>query len=325
MNRNQVDNINNFENNDCKSNCQKLYTEIPLFVKLLILITVTLYILNIFFSFISFYLANVPYYTIYNYQIWRIFSTSLISTNFINVIFSILFWVKHASNLEDNMGTIIYLIIFIINSTFIQIFITLLYYIISLVISNKKFLYNKINSKGKVINSGIWPYIICELTLLSLSNPDHPIKFLFFPEFRAKYYPIFVLIIFCSINNLTIDFEILCGIIYAFIYHFFIKRKIKFSNIFVRKIENLGCVKCFMIFGGFVYANKDKYSSNSSRINKRVRVRNVVVNQENMKGFVPFKGEGNIVGDSLREMNTNQNNTVPSQKSQNETLDVKIQ
>ena len=322
MNSNQINSINNNENNDCKSNCQKLYTEIPLFVKLLILITTTLYILNFFFSSISFYLSNIPYYTIYNFHIWRLFSTSLISTNIINIILSILFWVKHASNLEANMGTIIYLIIFIINSTFIQILFTLLFYIISLIIKNKEFLLTKINNKGKVNNSGIWPYIICELTLLSLSNPNHPIKILFFPEFKAKYYPIIVLIVFCSLNSLTIDFEMLNGIIYAFIYHFFIKRKIRFSNNFIRKIENLSCIKCFMIFGGFVSVDKNKYSSDNKRVK---RVRNVVVNQDNMKGFVPFKGEGNIVGDSLREMNTNQNNTVPSQKSQNETLDVKIQ
>ena len=322
MNNNQISNINNLENNDCKSNCKKLYTDIPLFVKIIILITVILNILNYIFPLISFYLSNIPLYTIYKYQIWRLFSSSLITTNFINVIFSILFWVKHASNLEDVMGTIKYTIIFSLNSTIIQIIFTLLFYIISLIIKDKDFLKNKINNKGKVDNIGIWPYIICELTLLSLSNPNHPVKFLFFPEFKAKYYPLLVLIIVCALNSLPIDLEILSGIIYAFIHHFLIKKKLKISNNFVRKIENIGCIRCLKIFGGFVSVNKNKFSLNSNNMNRRAR--NVVVKHDNMKGFVPFKGEGNIVGNSLTDVNVDKSSETTS-KSQNETLDVKIQ
>ena len=322
MKNNQIESIKN-ENNDCKSFCQKLCIGIPLFVKLLILITILFYVLNLLFSSLSFYVSNIPYYTIKKYQIWRLFSTSLMTTSIINVIFAILFWIKHASNLEDIMGTIIYLIIFIMNSTIIQIIFSFLFLIISLIIKNEDLLKSKINSKGKVTNAGIWPYIICELTLLSLSNPNHPIKFLFFPEFKAKYYPILVFIFFCIPNNLSTDFEILSGIIYAFIYHFVIKKKLKFSNSLILKIENLACIKCFKILGGFVSVNKNnKYSSNNNQLGRRAR--EVIVNQ-NMKGFVAFQGERSIPGDSLREIKSDQNIPTQNQKEQNETLDVKIQ
>ena len=320
MKNDEAKNIDN-DNNDCKINCQKLYTGIPLFIKMILLITVILYIINIKFSNISFYLSNIPYYTIYKYQLWRIFSTSLMTTNIINIILSILFWVKHASNLEDIMGTIIYLIIVIMNSTIIHLISTFSLFIISIIIKKKEILKAKINDKGTVNNSGLWPYIICELTLLSLSNPYHPIKFLFFPEFQAKFYPIIVLALFCILNNIWIDFEVLSGIIYAFIYHFLIKKKLKISKIFVRKIENLGCVKCFKIFGGFVSVNKNKYSSKDTIR----RERKVIVNQSNMKGFVPLREESVIKGESARDINDAQKNQNNIQKSQNETLDVKIQ
>ena len=67
--------------------------------------------------------------------------------------------------------------------------------------------------------------------------------------------------------------------------------------------------------------NKNKFSSNINKINRKVR--NVVVNNNNnnIKGFVPFHGERNVVGDIL----TDQNNAVSNPQSQNETLDVKIQ
>ena len=222
---NKDKNLNNYESNDCRSNYRKLCNGIPLFIKAIILITLLLYILNILFSSISLYLSNVPYNTIYNYQIWRLFTTSLITTRIVNIIFAIIFWVKYASNLEAAIGTIKYSLIFIMNSILIQIIYTLLFFIISLIIKNEKILSFKINNKDQVDNCGIWPYIICEITLLSLSNPNYPIKFLFFPEFSTKFYPIIVFIFFGIFNNLSTDLEVLCGIVYAFLYHFIIKKK----------------------------------------------------------------------------------------------------
>jgi hypothetical protein len=319
---NNINTLEETNDKDCKTNCKKLCVNIPLFVKTVVLISIILCALNYFFPSISFYLSNAPFYTINQYQIWRLFSTTLITTNIINIILAILFWIKHSSNLEDVMGTIKYLFIFIMNSTIIQILFTCILFIISLITKKNELLKAKINSKGKIDNSGIWPYIICELTLLSLSNPNYYVKFLFFPEFKAKFYPILVLILFCILNTLIIDLEVLSGIIYALIYHFLIKKKLKISNNFVRKLENTKCIKCFILFGGFVSVNKNKYSPTTNK----QRMRNVVVSHNNnIKGFTPFQGERNIAGDSLRETSTDINSPLPSQKSQNETLDVKIE
>ena len=210
------------------------------------------------------------------------------------------------------------------NSTIIQIFYTILIWIISLIIKNKKLLSSKLNNNGKVQNSGIWPYIACELTLLSLSNPNYPIKFLFFLELKTKYYPIIVFVLFTIVNSLTIDLEILCGIIYAFLYHFVIKKKLKISNNLVRKIENFGCINCFKNFGGFISVNKDKFSTGiSSSMSQRVR--NVVVNNNNnMKGFTPFTGESNIPENSGRAVSGEIQKNSSSERTSNETLDVKI-
>ena len=323
---NKDKNLNNYESNDCRSNYRKLCNGIPLFIKAIILITLLLYILNFLFSSISLYLSNVPYNTIYNYQIWRLFTTSIITTRIINIIFAILFWVKHASNLEAAIGTIKYSLIFIMNSILIQIIYTLLFFIISIIIKDEKFLSLKINNKDQVDNCGIWPYIICEITLLSLSNPNYPIKFLFFPEFSTKFYPIIVFIFFGIFNILSTDLEVLCGIVYAFLYHFIIKKKLKISNNLVRRIENIACVNCFKNFGGFISVNRNKYSSPGMTDNPSQRVvRDVVVNQ-NTKGFVPFTNESNATGDSTRVVNgENPKNDNSERTSKAETLDVKIQ
>lgn len=312
MNKDKVKVSKNIDNNDCRSNYRKLCDGIPLFIKTIVLITFFLYILNFIIPHISLYLSNIPYQVIYKYQIWRICSTSLIITGFVNILFMILFWLKYASNLETAIGTVKYFMIFAMNSILIQIIYIILSLIISLILKDKNFLNKKLNIKGKVENCGIWPYIICELTLLSLSNPNYPIKFLFCPEFKTKYYPIFVLIIFCLVNSFSIDLEILCGIIYAFLYHFLIKTKLRISNNLVRKIENFGIVNCFKNFGGFISVNKNRYSSPGMSDNSQT-VRSVTVNNN-----IPTLSVKDIIS-------SNSITNTSDQVSQNETLDIKIQ
>ena len=188
--------INNINKKQNKSSCSKLCEVVPLFIKTLILITTALYIIDRFVFNISLYISNIPFYTINKYQIWRIFSTSLMNTGIINIILSLILWVKFGAILENTIGTILYLFIFIINSSLIQIIYSALISLISLIIGNKSILKLKIDNNNNVINSGIWPYIICELTLLSLSNPNEIIKLFFFPELKARFYFIIVFIIF---------------------------------------------------------------------------------------------------------------------------------
>ena len=314
--------INNINKRQNKSSCSKLCEVVPLFIKTLILITTALYIINIFAFNISLYISNIPFYTINKYQIWRIFSTSLMNTGIINIILSLILWVKFGAILENTIGTILYLFIFIINSSFIQIIYSALIAIISLIIGNKNILKLKIDNNNLVINSGIWPYIICELTLLSLSNPNEIIKLFFFPELRARFYPLIVFVIFSLVNNLIIDLEVFCGILYAFIYHFLIKNKLKISKTFIKKIENTKFIKCFIKCGGFISIKENRFSNSD---NKRQRA--VVINN-NITNFSQFTSDTNI---NTKEIDTMDNSTVDknimeqNKKALNETLDIKIQ
>lgn len=318
------------ENNSIRDNLSKIWRSIPLFIRTVMILTTILYILNLFFPYISLYLSNIPYYTILNIHLWRLISTIFITTEIINIILSLLFWVKYASELESSMGTIKYFLIFLMNSLSIQILYSLISCLIAFLINNKKYLLAKINNKNQVNNSGLWPYIICELTLLSLSNPNSPMKIIFFPcQIKAKYYPFILFAIFSIMNSFAIDLEVLSGIIYALFYNFVIKKAIKISNPFVLKIEKLSCFKCIAKMDGFISVDtlENKFVSTVNNINNKIR--KIAVNQSN-KGFTPYKGEGIAVGGNYGVMTTddysgvNQNTSTVIQKSQNESLDVKI-
>ena len=328
MKNNKIKYINNINNIQNKNNCRRLCEVIPLFIKILMLITIFLYIINKFVFNISLYISNIPFFTLYKFQIWRLFSTSLMCTGIINILLSIILWIKFGAILENTIGTLLYLFIFMINSTFIQIIYSLLIFIISLIIKNEKILKLKID-KNVVTNSGIWPYIISELTLLSLSNPNEIIKLFFFPEIKAKYYPIIVFIIFALFNNLIVDLEVFSGIFYAFFYHFLIKNKLKISKKLIKNLENNGCIKCFMKFGGFISIKEDKFFSFDNDNSKKER--NVVI-INNLRDYENFqKSDTNINIDintnsiNLTEKDNNDNKNEQNKKELNDTLDIRIQ
>jgi membrane associated rhomboid family serine protease len=328
MNINKINSSDN-NNSNLKTKCSKAWKNIPLFIRLITFITIILYVLNLFFPIISLKLSNIPYFTIFKMHLWRIISTILITTEILNILFSLIFWVKYASEIESSMGTIKYFIIFMMNSIIIQILYSIISCLIALIINNKNYLQEKLKNKNEVMNSGLWPYIICELTLLSLSNPNQQMSFLFFPcQFRAKFYPLILFIIFSIMNSFIIDLEVLMGIIYAFIYHFFMKKKIKISDNFVRKIENSKVILCFTKMGGFVSVNNlgNKLVSTVNNIN--MKMKDISISQNN-RGFTPFRGQGVKIGGNYGEATdgyagVNQNTSSNMQKSQNESLDVKI-
>ena len=316
MKNNNIKYINNINNIPNKSYCARLCEVIPLFIKLIVLITITLYIINRFAFNLSLYISNIPFYTIYKYQIWRLFSTSLMNTGIINIALSLVLWIKLGAILEDSTGTILYLFIFMINSTLIQIIYTILIFVISLIIKNKNILLLKLDNNSIVNNSGIWPYIISELTLLSLSNPNQIIKLFFFPDIKAKFYPIIVFIIFALLNNLIIDLEVFCGILYSFLYHFFIKSKLNFSKKCIKNLEDSKCIKCFSKCGGFISIRDKKFSDYRTE-------RNVVVNS-NLRNYESCqRSDTNI---NIKEGNLGDAKGIQEQnkKSMDDTLDVKI-
>ena len=316
MKNNNIKYINNINNIPNKSYCARLCEVIPLFIKLIVLITITLYLINRFAFNLSLYISNIPFYTIYKYQIWRLFSTSLMNTGIINIALSLVLWIKLGAILEDSTGTILYLFIFMINSTLIQIIYTILIFVISLIIKNKNILLLKLDNNNIVTNSGIWPYIISELTLLSLSNPNQIIKLFFFPDIKAKFYPIIVFIIFALLNNLIIDLEVFCGILYSFLYHFFIKSKLNFSKKCIKNLEDSKCIKCFSKCGGFISIRDKKFSDYRTE-------RNVVVNS-NLRDYESCqRSDTNI---NIKEGNLGESKGIQEQnkKSMDDTLDVKI-
>ena len=233
---------------DLKLKIGKIFSNIPLFIKCYFIITTVFYILNLKLTFISYYLINVPAFTILRFQIWRLITSVFITTNIFQIILAFFVWVKYASLLETSLGTIKYTLIFLVNTFCIQVLNLIIYPFFSLVY--KKSFNSEIKSKK---NSGLWGIVMCEMTLLCVSNPESPMKLLLIPyTVKAKIYPIILVLMFILVNYLEIDVEVISGVIYGFIYFYYLKTKLQISDTFVQKLETNNGFKWLSNFKGFI-------------------------------------------------------------------------
>jgi membrane associated rhomboid family serine protease len=233
---------------DFKLKIGKIFSNIPLFIKCYFIITLVFYILNLKLTFISYYLINVPTFTILRFQIWRLITSVFITTNIFQIILAFFVWVKYASLLETSLGTIKYTLIFLVNTFCIQVLNLIIYPFFSLV--SKKSFNTEIKSRK---NSGLWGIVMCEMTLLCVSNPESPMKLLLIPyTVKAKIYPIILVLMFILVNYLEIDVEIISGVIYGFIYFHYLKTKLQISDTFVQTLETNNAFKWLSNFKGFI-------------------------------------------------------------------------
>ena len=290
---------------DLKIKLSKIWYNIPLFIKCYFIITIVLYILNLKLTFISYFFINVPAYTILKFQIWRLITSVFITTNIFQIILAFFVWVKYASLLETSLGTIKYTLIFLLNTFCIQVFNIVIYSFFSLL--NHKTFNSEIKSKK---NSGLWGIVMCEMTLLCVSNPESPMKLLLIPyTVKAKIYPIILVLMFILVNYLEIDVEIISGVIYGFIYFYYLKTKLQISDTFVQKLEVNPALKWLSNFKGFISVT---HISNGMPIS----INKISIDNEQEKE--KLKGKGVIIAGSVynkkEEENENDGVVIESTK-----------
>ena len=139
-NQNSISNDFNFGQicKDCRSGINSILDNMPFFVKIVVFSTLIFFIINLFTPYVAFYLVDIPYFTIFKLQIWRLFTNAFITTGLISIVFSLFFWYRRAVKLEQDKSTVKYMLTFFVNCFFIQIMYCLLMLLISLVTQNTK-------------------------------------------------------------------------------------------------------------------------------------------------------------------------------------------
>lgn len=299
-----INTINNFQQREggqdvsCKDRIKQAWSLVPLFVRFVMITTVVLYILSWIVG-VDQILTNIPRKTIYYFQLWRLVTSVFMTTSIFNIFFAFFSWTSDAIRLEQTSGTVRYALNFLVNSFLIQVLYTLALFIISLMAGQGAL---------SAPSSGLWPLILAEITILCLFNPDNQVMMFFIPyPFRAIYYP-WVLFGFFTLLNFTIQFDILAGIGYGYLFFYYLKTKIQFSDNFIQKCENIFIFKALSKLTSFVPLQSStlNFSFNTSPTNRNNNNTSPQFKMEptsNQPVSTPFKGKGTVVGNNFIYLN----------------------
>jgi membrane associated rhomboid family serine protease len=297
MNINSFNNYNNSgggpNNMSFGDRAKAMWSLVPLFVRIVIVTTLVIYLFSWFLPQIE-YLVNIPGRVVFKVQIWRLFTSVFATLSIINILFAFISWVPDAMRLENTSGTVRYMLNFFTNATLINILFTLLMVLFGLF------------EKGALeeYSAGLWPLIMAEITMLCLANPDNPVQLFFIPcQFKALYYPWALFGLF-TVFNTRIQFDLLAGIGYGYLFFYYLRTKIQFSNEFIQRCENFCLFRSLSRFQGFISLQQSGSNNNSGFStfgpapgNQQQTTTTMQVDRPiEAPVSTPFKGKGTVVG-----------------------------
>ena len=241
MNIHGLRNSNNPNEQSIGQKVKEYWLAIPIFVKIVVTLSLLFYTLSWFVMPQLTYLVNIPYFTVFKFRIWTLVTTVFLTLSIINIIFAFISWVPDAIRLEMTSGTVRYTLNFLVNSILIQLLYVLFAIILGLIISQGLL---------KMPSTGLWPLIMAEITILCNANPDNEVRMFLIPvPIKSRYYP-WALFAFFTLFNMSIQFDILAGICYGYLFFYKLRNYIQFSDNFILKCEALCLFRLLSKFKG---------------------------------------------------------------------------
>jgi membrane associated rhomboid family serine protease len=273
-------NLNNLNGNggqegSFKDKIKAYWQSIPIIVKSIITLTLFFYLMSWFKSFSGFlaFLQNIPIFTLKKFRIWTLMTSILITPSVINILFAFMSWIPGAINLENELGSVRFFLNTVSRSVLIQSLYVVVMGILALLFFGVEFMEKP--------SMGLWPLIMADITISCTESPDREVMFFFIPyPIQSKYYP-WVLIGFFTLLNFNLQFDLLCGILFGYLYTYKLKDLVNFSNQFVSKVENSLLCKYVRDQPSFVPSNASNTAfgfSGQVNVNQNVSTANNTTN-----------------------------------------------
>jgi membrane associated rhomboid family serine protease len=213
----------------------KLYTDwserTPYVTRGSMIVLVVAYILSFFFS-ADLALGNIPYFTIFYFEIYRPVLSPLVGNSILTLILICFFYPSMGKRIEDSIGS----------SGFLFLLGTLSLLVNGIFLAICMVLYTLGQGDALFYScSGFWTVIFALLTMECMLSPDAPKRMLLIPvDIPSKYFPLVLYGFFCLFSGLQLSFAISIGVGYA--YHKGYLDKLRVSSYYLESLETNGGV-----------------------------------------------------------------------------------
>ena len=151
-------------------------------------------------------LANIPYYTIFQIQLYRIILSPLVSNSILTIILIALFYPSMASRMENALGSTCFLSLICT----LSILTNLLFDVTSIIL-----FYMGISSAIGFSCAGFWTVIFSLITIECMAQPELPRRMLFIPvDIPSKYFPLVLYAFFALFSGLELGFLVAIAVGY---------------------------------------------------------------------------------------------------------------
>ena len=160
---------------------------------------VVVYILSWFFT-LDRILANIPYYTIFYFEVYRLILSPLVGNSILNVIIIMLFYPTMAARMENSVGSTNFIVLL----GMISILTNILFVAVCVLLDVTGY-------PGAILwpCMGFWDIIFGLITIECLALPDLPRQLMFIPvNIPSKYFPLVVYAFFAIFNGPSMDFAL---------------------------------------------------------------------------------------------------------------------
>uniref|UniRef100_A0A7S4AWQ4 Peptidase S54 rhomboid domain-containing protein n=1 Tax=Pseudo-nitzschia australis TaxID=44445 RepID=A0A7S4AWQ4_9STRA len=183
--------------------------ETPMITRTVMSIQVLAYVINIFFD-LNLGLGNIPFFTVYKFEIYRIFTSFFVCSGFFSLIFSYISFVPTGKRLEYSMGSAEFACLFLTIGVITNVAYIGLAFLLDTLLGGQHWLV--------VPSSGLWNVLFGVISMECTKAPRGSERKVFLFTVPALYYPLALWGLFSFLGGFSITHLISIGIGYGFGY-----------------------------------------------------------------------------------------------------------
>lgn len=202
-------------------------------------------IFSLLFSLNDLVLGNIPFFTLWKFELYRIILSPLVGNSFFTIILAAMFFPVMGGRFENTMGSSSFLFMMTTLSILTNVLFCALTVLLSVIGTPEAVLWSC---------SGFWAILFALITIECMQNPDQPRRILFIPvDIPSKYYPL-ILYAFISLVSFNFSLGFALAIVVGYLHSKGYLDKLKMSSVYLQSLESGGLFHALSRNRGWVLA-----------------------------------------------------------------------
>eukprot|EP00744_Colponema_vietnamica_P010578 GILI01014936.1.p1 GENE.GILI01014936.1~~GILI01014936.1.p1 ORF type:complete len:384 (-),score=57.34 GILI01014936.1:468-1619(-) len=217
------------------------YRELPTATRYVSTTISIIYIFSLIFPVLVKMFSTIPYYVLYEFQIWRVFLSPFIHPSIFTLLFVLLMFIPTAKACEASEGSLPFLLRLCGYSVLCNVLFLLLAFLLSFAFPLALL----------QVSSGLWPVLMVFIVVDCMRNPNAPRTMFPLPmQIPSKYIPLVFL--FISLLFLGIELDFLAGLLIGYLVSSGRMFKFTISSQWLSRLQSSLSLRWFTGSSGYV-------------------------------------------------------------------------